>query len=157
MKLKTLAAAAALMAASSAFAVEPGDLGNIDNQSFAIGASHSGNFFDFYQFDVSASGVAVGGLISGTADVQIFGIGFFDAFDNVIASDTDGSDGFASLATLAAAGTYRFAVVGQADGGSYSGWLETVIPNPVPEPETYALMLAGLGVLAWVSKRRKAA
>lgn len=32
-----------------------------------------------------------------------------------------------------------------------------VIPSPVPEPETYALMLAGLGLLAAVAKRRKAA
>jgi len=27
---------------------------------------------------------------------------------------------------------------------------------PVPEPETYALMLAGLGVMAWVSRKRRA-
>jgi hypothetical protein len=29
-------------------------------------------------------------------------------------------------------------------------------PNPIPEPETYALMLAGLGVVATVARRRKA-
>jgi hypothetical protein len=29
-----------------------------------------------------------------------------------------------------------------------------IIRNPVPEPETYALMLAGLGVLGWVQRRR---
>ena len=27
---------------------------------------------------------------------------------------------------------------------------------PIPEPETYALMLAGLGVVAWVSRKRRA-
>ena len=27
--------------------------------------------------------------------------------------------------------------------------------NPVPEPETYALMLAGLGALGWVARRKK--
>jgi hypothetical protein len=27
---------------------------------------------------------------------------------------------------------------------------------PIPEPETYALMLGGLGVLAWAARRRKA-
>jgi hypothetical protein len=34
-----------------------------------------------------------------------------------------------------------------------------VIPTaalaPVPEPETYALLLAGLGVLGWVGRQRK--
>jgi PEP-CTERM motif len=29
------------------------------------------------------------------------------------------------------------------------------ITAPVPEPETYALMLAGLGMVAWVARRRR--
>ncbi|AKJ30957.1 hypothetical protein AAW51_4266 [Caldimonas brevitalea] len=37
------------------------------------------------------------------------------------------------------------------------GWYNlSVIANPVPEPETYALMLAGLGVVGYMSRRRKA-
>lgn len=32
----------------------------------------------------------------------------------------------------------------------------TNIGTPVPEPETYTLMLAGLGALAWLGRRRKA-
>lgn len=40
----------------------------------------------------------------------------------------------------------------------YFGQIGTGITNvtaPVPEPETYALMFAGLGVLGWASRRRK--
>ena len=33
---------------------------------------------------------------------------------------------------------------------------EMAVANPVPEPETYALMLGGLGALAFVVRRRKA-
>jgi hypothetical protein len=29
------------------------------------------------------------------------------------------------------------------------------IPSPVPEPETYALMLAGLGLVGWMSRHRR--
>ena len=32
---------------------------------------------------------------------------------------------------------------------------EMAVANPVPEPETYALMLAGLGAMAFVARRRK--
>ena len=31
----------------------------------------------------------------------------------------------------------------------------SLVAMPVPEPETYAMMLAGLGLLGWLSKRRK--
>ena len=34
---------------------------------------------------------------------------------------------------------------------------ELAVANPVPEPETYALMLAGLGAMAFVARRRKSA
>jgi hypothetical protein len=33
----------------------------------------------------------------------------------------------------------------------------SVVTTPVPEPETYALMLAGLGLMTFVARRRKAA
>jgi len=56
-----------------------------------------------------------------------------------------------------AANTYtlevRGNVVGSA-GGAYSGTLNFAT-LPVPEPETYALMLAGLGMLGWVASRRR--
>lgn len=45
---------------------------------------------------------------------------------------------------LVAGGTIRYATL---DIGS--------IPNPVPEPETYGMLLAGLGIMGFVIRRRK--
>ena len=35
--------------------------------------------------------------------------------------------------------------------------LALMIPSPVPEPETYGMLLAGLGVVGWVGRRRASA
>lgn len=51
---------------------------------------------------------------------------------------------------LAGGKTYWFTLAGSATDASY-----TVTLAPVPEPETYALMLAGLGLLGVAARRRK--
>jgi hypothetical protein len=35
------------------------------------------------------------------------------------------------------------------------GEIRGALIAPIPEPETYALMLAGLGAIGWVARRRK--
>ena len=56
-----------------------------------------------------------------------------------------------------AAGFYVNLHTGQFPGGAIRGQLQYVgtVTAPVPEPETYALMLAGLGVVGWLARRRK--
>lgn len=40
--------------------------------------------------------------------------------------------------------------------GNYSGYVDLIqAPTAVPEPETYAMMIAGLGALGFVSRRRR--
>jgi hypothetical protein len=54
--------------------------------------------------------------------------------------------------------TFLFAITDNGDRNTF--WLsETAnrVVGNVPEPETYALMLAGLGAMGWMARRRKAA
>jgi len=55
-------------------------------------------------------------------------------------------------------GVYNFSISGLAKGGGFNGTLSLttnpVTLPPVPEPGTYALLLAGLGVVALVARRR---
>lgn len=62
------------------------------------------------------------------------------AFDSLLAGATAGK----AYVNIHTPGTYG--------AGEIRGFLA-----PVPEPGTYALMLAGLGVLGWVAKRRQPA
>jgi PEP-CTERM motif len=55
------------------------------------------------------------------------------------------------------AGSYTLQIKGTVaglSGGSYAGVLN--IANPVPEAQSYAMLLAGLGFMGFVSRRRKA-
>jgi hypothetical protein len=60
------------------------------------------------------------------------------------------------------AGTYTLTLSGSAastppiqNGSVRYDVAYTAVASPVPEPETYALMLAGLGVVGWAARRRK--
>ncbi len=62
------------------------------------------------------------------------------AFDSLLAGTTAGK----AYVNIHTPGTYA--------GGEIRGFLA-----PIPEPETYAMMLAGLGMLGWMAKRRRQA
>lgn len=169
MKLNALAAAlAALVIADSALA-DGFVLGPLDNVAVNIGAAHApGRFVDFFAFSISSVGLGVGATISLTVNVPGFavpesnvtfaGLAFLDSTNAVVATDLDGTDGWALAASLPTGGNYIFAVAGTADGsagGAYGGALGTLVPTQVPEPHTYGLLLAGLGVMGFAARRRR--
>jgi hypothetical protein len=65
-----------------------------------------------------------------------------------------GSSSFELSGSSFASGYYVLNVIGHATGGQAAYAVQMDV-TPVPEPETYALMLAGLGLLGLVARRRK--
>ncbi len=63
----------------------------------------------------------------------------------------------ADFAIKCSNGAYCACDVIQINGGATGAIGSTTVMTPVPEPETYALMLAGLGAMGFVTRRRKAA
>jgi hypothetical protein len=53
-----------------------------------------------------------------------------------------------------AAGTYSLSASGSVSGGGYGLIAAQVAVTPVPEPESYAMMLAGLGFMGAIARRR---
>ncbi len=60
----------------------------------------------------------------------------------------------ATLLPSSVTGPLTLTVSGMSNGGSYGGDINLLMA-PVPEPETYAMMLGGLGIMAMLARRRK--
>lgn len=97
------------------------------------------------------------GVVAGSNGIQAFwngtSLGAFTANGNPNSGWMDLS--FDVQADAGGLGTLMFRAIGKSD--SYGGSLDNVVVTAVPEPDSAALMLAGLGILAAVARRRKAA
>jgi len=143
---------------------------NLLDDSAFFGASFGMNnnddtFLDQFTFTVGAvpSNLdAIVSSISRTADtgLNITGLSLYGSTGTLVTSGNMSQTGAIDVWTLTtdnlASGDYYLQVSGNMvsdTAGSFGG---SVMLAPVPEPETYGMMLAGLGLLGFMSRRRKA-
>ncbi len=160
MQLKPLAIAAAITlgSASALASTGPGDLGPIDNIPISLGNTVAGPLlFDVYTFTLDMpgflDGIATSLELPPTLGLSGFSVVLQDASFSVIGTDTNPSDGF-SFAGLDA-GWYSLTFVGVTTGTLGGGYGGVILAQTIPEPETYALMLAGLAAVGFVAVRRR--
>lgn len=115
-----------------------------DTFSFTLPSTYTG--FSGSYFALDFEGDLSTNLTFGAGEIALF----------TATLPTNGSAGGVGVATYAntfslAPGNYWFTLSGHGTDANY-----TVTLAPVPEPETYALMLAGLGLLGVAARRRKA-
>jgi hypothetical protein len=130
-------------------------------------SGNSGNTFaDRFTFSVTGTVGqnldAIVASVSHTADVglDITNFRLYDGSDTLISTGTSIQSGAVDVWRMAgnnlSAGDYTIRVDGTLvsdDGASFGG---AMMLMPVPEPETYGMMLGGLGVLSLLARRRKA-
>lgn len=151
----------------------PYELGTNPTDANAYSVTHAvGSFSDVYTFDLtqlsntisSAVSIDLPGFNGGPASYNISG-GTLSLFSDpgddgaagvntLIGSTTFGSTDGILTANNVAAGDYFWAVAGNADGTQGGLYLFAANTTAIPEPETYALMLAGLGLLGFIVKRK---
>lgn len=127
----------------------------------------TGSFSDILNFDVAAPNNIVGTTLSNLPVSFTFGNSTFDIYKitGLTASLYSGSDAQGSLLStfvggagysgLMSIGQYSVKVSGNATGSSGGMYSFTAVAVPVPEPETYAMFLAGLGLMGLIVRRRK--
>jgi hypothetical protein len=173
MHLKTLSKVAATVALlwGSAFSAHAAtyNLGTVSigaPLSFNAAVTSSGPFSDIFTFTLPAGLSAGFSLlnfpVSGLFNTVLTSASLFSNADNVLFSSDDTlvrgalttPTGISVANGPTAAGTYYLNVSGIAtgsQGGLYNGAISVAA---VPEPETYAMLLAGLGVMGFIARRR---
>ena len=172
----SLLAAVVLAGASLGSAAQAQVIGNspqaldlVDDSAFFGDSLEEGNsgatFADRFTFTVDeALGVnvdAIVGSVSRTAGVglDITGLWIYDGNDTLVSTGTSLQSGAVDVWTVAgdglAVGDYYLRVDGNVVSGEGASFGGAIMLAPVPEPETYGMMLGGLGILGFLARRRK--
>src|SRR5471032_2701054 len=137
---------------------------NIGNTFSAPAAAGTISFDDTYLFSVPTlntgdpEGSYTLGITKHVANIDITDISFFQIVNgqHVAVASSFGSGSFYPLADVGS-GSYGFEILGHTATagvtGSYGGTMSLTL-TPVPEPETYGMLLVGLGLLGFTARRK---
>lgn len=147
----------------------PADFNNPTGSTIGLLPAHTAAFhpgaggeFSVYRFTTPNAGTydlsaVFGAIDSGGTDVHILknNVSFFD---HAVDQSANSSVSFSSALALTAGDLIDFAVGFGANANFFNDSTSinaSLSPSAVPEPSTYAMMLAGLSVLGLVVRRRK--
>ena len=125
----------------------------------------TGAFSDRYDFSIASSSSTAGTAV--TIDLMLgenygyhitgLDLDLFNSSHAWLDGDmvTGADDASVSLSETLAAGNYYFRVRGVADGATTNQGIYTFTAAAIPEAKTYAMMLAGLGLIGFTVVRRR--
>jgi PEP-CTERM motif len=175
MKMKPLATALLLATAALAAQAASFDLSS-GPYTVQVFKTTGASFTDIYNFSVAGPSTAISGALTERfgsdninidwGDVPVVAIyGGWDASGGLLRpayADPGTPAATITIASLVVPSHFSIAISGRPTGNgssdAYPGVLGaydlTIAAAPVPEPESYALMLAGMGVIGWLRRQR---
>ena len=171
MRLKRLATTLALAGAMSvpAFAADQSHAPEtlvFDNNTAFFGSLFTGNnsgntFSDRFDFNLASGGSIVADLLSmsGNANngLDITGYALYGTSGLILNGNqlsTGQTDSWSLTSNVLAAGDYYLLVTGSSVSNAAGKFYGSVAVSPVPEPATYGMLLAGLGLIGFMGRRR---
>ncbi len=167
MKLKYIAAASLLSFASAGSFATSMPLDPL-TPSASFANTVSGAFTDTWTFNlgtlsaVAASvtnvEVSFGSFTAGGIDgfqAWLNGVEIFGPISTVTTSGVTVKTQVKAGGAALPAGMYSLVVSGTGVTGGSASYGGSIVATPVPEPETYAMMLAGLAALGFLARRRQ--
>ncbi|MBL8277252.1 MAG: PEP-CTERM sorting domain-containing protein [Pelomonas sp.] len=160
--MKSIAAASVVALTALSSHAASTDWGQHDLLESALGLSAGGVIFDTFSFSLGAQS----SVASSVSSLGAIGAGTYSLFsvggDGLVGTSDDQGFGawtFAGAPTVhtvsLAAGNYYYSVFGVANGAAAYSINSAASAAPVPEPETYALLAAGLGMVGFIASRRR--
>lgn len=170
--LAALVLATASFGASPAFAADisspPQGLSLVGTSAYfgdSFGINNDGDtFMDQFTFNVFGQNHSLDAIVSSisrtaSTGLDITSLALYSSGGSLLTTGTMASSGAQDIWTLSveslAVGSYYLQVSGTMMSNTSGSFGGSVMLNPVPEPETYGMMLAGLGVVGMLARRRK--
>jgi hypothetical protein len=156
MKLKSIVAASIVALTTLSSHAAATDWGTHDLLESSLALSPGGAVFDTYAFTLSAASTVASSITSmGNLAPATYSLWNADNTPTAFSWNVGGAPAVHSVNL--AAGSYYYSVFATATGAAAYSINSAATVTAVPEPETYALLLAGLGVIGFVAKRRNKA
>lgn len=167
MNLKSLALGSVLSLAAVAAHATTTDLGTLDatiTSSGGVATSFGAVINDNFTFTVSSASTVQSNVTTFLGNINPAFYGIYTAGLDALVGTADDAlvvgHGFSSMSTshfdVLAAGSYHFKVFGLSNAALSAYSISAIaVAQPVPEPQTYALLGAGLGIVGFVAFRRR--
>lgn len=148
MKIKSILAASLLaLGLGNSFAADPADF----TFTTAAGPGTVAATFTGYDFDIQS-------ITLDNVDISsLFGKTYTAPFTLPGGYNLPGIETWQLGATSVGSGAHTFGIYGTGTGTVLGGSTLTAQTLAVPEPETYAMLMAGLGVVGFMARRKKKA